>query len=124
MVLDASALLALLHNEPGAAHVNDAIDGGIVSAVNWSEVVQKSLHRGVNVDGMLEEFSEVGLVVEPFTAELAESAARLWEATKHQGLSLADRACLALALERKEPVLTADRTWGDLELQVDIQLLR
>lgn len=124
LVLDASALLAFLHDEPGADCVQRVLEGAVVSAVNWAEVVQKSLQRKANVTGMREEFSRIGVVFEPFTPEQAEIAAHLWETTRRYGLSLADRACLALALERKVPVLTADRTWDELGLGVKIQRLR
>ncbi len=123
-VLDASALLAFLHDEPGADRVRRVFENAIVSAVNWAEVVQKSLLRGANVSGMREEFSDVGVVFEPFTSEQAETAAKLWETTHRYGLSLADRACLALAMEHNASVLTADRAWGDLDLGVRIHLLR
>jgi PIN domain nuclease of toxin-antitoxin system len=124
VVLDASALLAFLHDEPGSDRVRLALDSAVVSAVNWSEVVQKSLRRRVDVDGMAEELSEVGVVVEPFTTAQAEVAARLWEKTRGLGLSLADRACLALAIERGAAVLTADRTWAELDLGIEIRLVR
>lgn len=123
-VLDASALLAFLHDEPGAARVRDALEGGSVSAVNWAEVVQKASRRGVEVTGMREEFEDIGVVFEPFTPEQAEVAARLWERTRTRGLSLADRACLALGMERRVAVLTADREWVELELGVRIILVR
>ncbi len=100
-VLDASALLAFLCDEPGAVRVRKALDGSLVSAVNWSEVVQKSLQRQVDVAGMRDEFCEVGVVFEPFTPAHAEIAAHLWAKTQDLGLSLADRACLALAIERR-----------------------
>ncbi|MCP4408552.1 MAG: type II toxin-antitoxin system VapC family toxin [Gammaproteobacteria bacterium] len=124
LVLDASALLAFLHDEPGADCVRDALEGGIVSSVNWAEVVQKSLLRRADISGMQEEFAEVGVIIEPFTPEQAEIAAHLRQKTRRHGLSLADRACLALTMERKVPVLTADRTWGELGLGVEIRLLR
>lgn len=97
-----------------------------MSAVNWSEVLQKSLQKGVNVDGMLEEVGSLGLRIEPFSALQAERAARLWDQTRELGLSLGDRACLALALalDKSAPVLTADRAWGGLHIGLDIQLLR
>ena len=123
-ILDASALLALLHEEPGAELVEQALDGALVSAVNWSEVVQKSLKRQTDVSWMREGFTEVGVVFEPFTPAQAELAARLWDKTRRYGLSLADRACLALAMERKAPVLTADRAWSDLDLDIEIKLVR
>ena len=124
LVLDASSLLAFLHDEPGADQVWSALSGGLVGAVNWSEVVQRSLQRQVNITGMRQEFVEAGVLFVPFTAEQAEIAAQLWEKTRALGLSLADRACLALAIERKVPVLTADRAWSALSLDLDIQFIR
>lgn len=123
-VLDASALLALLHKEPGAALVEQALDGALVSTVNWAEVAQKSLCRGADVSLLREGFSQLGVVFEPFTPVQAELAAQLWEKTRHVGLSLADRACLALAMERGFSILTADRAWGELGLDLAIELIR
>lgn len=123
MVLDASALLAFLHAEPGGDSVAHALEGGRISAVNWWEVLQKSLHRNVNTEGMQQEFIEVGMSFEPFTPHQAETAARLWSRTRNRGLSLADRACLALAMDKALPVLTADRAWGELGLDVEVQVV-
>ncbi len=123
LVLDASALLAWLHREPGGELVGTVLDGASISAVNWSEVIQKSLQKGVEVQGMLDEVTDLGLTVEPFTAAQAEQAARLWAQTRGSGLSLGDRACLALAMDRSAPVLTADRDWASLALGVEVQLL-
>jgi PIN domain nuclease of toxin-antitoxin system len=124
LVLDASSLLAFLHDEPGADRVWSVLSGAMVCAVNWSEVVQKSLRRRADISGMRQEFVEAGVVFVPFTAEQAEIAALLWDKTRHYGLSLADRACLALATERQLPILTADRAWSGLSLDLDIQLIR
>lgn len=123
-VLDASALLAFLHDEPGGDKVSEVLDGARVSTVNWSEVLQKSLRRKADIDGMQQEFMDVGVVFEPFTAAQAELAARLWADTRDQGLSLADRACLTLASERKATVFTADRIWTKLGLGLEIRLIR
>lgn len=123
-VLDASALLAFLHDEPGAEAVGQALDGALVSPVNWAEVLQKSLARRADVSGMRDEFVDLGVKFEPFTAAQAETAARLWESTRQLGLSLADRACLALAIEKRAAVLTADRAWTGLRLAVEIRALR
>lgn len=123
-VLDASALLAFLHDEAGADQVAASLDSALVSAVNWTEVVQKALQRGVRVEGMATELAEIGVTFEPFTLAQADLAASLWDSTRHAGLSLADRACLALALERGYPVLTADRIWTKLELNLEIALIR
>ena len=97
LVLDASSLLAFLHDEPGAERVRSALSGAIVSAVNWSEVVQKSLQRQADIAGLRQEFEHTGVEFLPFTPEHAEIAALLWDRTRQHGLSLGDRACLALA---------------------------
>ena len=124
VVLDASALLALLHNEPGADHVTEVLDEALVSAVNWAEVVQKSLSRQVDVEGMQQDFSDAGVIFEPFSSNQAETAARLCLKTHQLGLSLADRACLALAIEKNARVITADRVWSELDLDVEVRLIR
>ena len=124
MVLDALAVLAFLHAEPGAETVREVLEGAIISVVNWSEVVHKSLQRKVDVAGMQEEFFHSGLIFEPFSLAHAQITALLYSETSRYGLSLADRACLALAIERKEPVLTADRVWAKLKLDIPVIILR
>jgi ribonuclease VapC len=114
VVLDASALLAYFHDEPGADTVDAVLAESFMSTVNWSEVVQKSLARGVDTQGLREDVEALGVRVEAFTAEDAECAARLWPATRALGLSLGDRACLALGRRVGFPVLTTDRAWLDL----------
>ena len=124
VVLDASALLAFLHEEPGGERVSPVLEGAHVSAVNWAEVLQKALQQGVDIDGMQQEFVEVGVTFEPFTPEQAETAARLFTRTRDHGLSLADRACLALAMEMGLPVMTADRAWAGLGLDIEVDVIR
>jgi PIN domain nuclease of toxin-antitoxin system len=123
-VLDASAVLAFLHTEPGHERIRKTLDTAHVSTVNWAEVLQKSLRRQVDVAGMQEEFAEIGVTFEPFTPRQAEITAHLWDKTRQFGLSLADRACLALAIEKEAVVLTADRAWAGLDLGIEIQLVR
>ena len=123
-VLDASALLAMLHAESGAADVERAVPHAAISAVNWSEVVQKSIARRVDTTGMRTELEALGLQIIPFTADHAERAASLWSDTEGAGLSLGDRACLALGLEFTLPVLTADRTWKALRIGAKIRAIR
>ena len=123
-VLDASALLALFLKEPGGSVVEAAADRALISAVNWSEVVQKLLARAVDVVGLREEVDELGIVIASFTADDAEVSAVLGPSTRHLGLSLADRACLALGRRLDVPVLTADRTWLGAELGVEIRSIR
>lgn len=123
-VLDASALLAFLHEEPGAETVRAVLGGAVVSAVNWAEVAQKGEQHGAAMSGMRKDFMDIGVVFEPFSSDQAEVAAQLWEPGRPLGLSLADRACLALTLERGGPVLTADKSWKKLDLPIEIRLVR
>lgn len=123
-VLDASALLALFHEERGAERVEAALEGALISSVNWAEVIQKSLAHGVDVDGMHEELLSTGVTVEVFTRPQAEIAGKLWTATRQLGLSLGDRACLALGIERSLPVITADRAWKKLRLEIAVDVIR
>ena len=123
-ILDASALLALFHGERGAEKVESALEGALTSTVNWAEVVQKSVSRGIAVEGMRDELLGTGVSIEVFTAQQAEMAGRLWVDTQRLGLALGDRACLSLALDKSLPILTADRAWKKLRLNLDIQIIR
>ena len=87
-------------------------------------LARKSGCRLTNVEGMQQEFMEVGVTFEPFTPEQAETAARLYTQTRNHGLSLADRACLALALDKGWPVMTADRAWAGLDLAIEVEVIR
>jgi PIN domain nuclease of toxin-antitoxin system len=122
-VLDASAILAFLHREPGWDLTAMHLTVSVVSTVNWCEVLQKALSRGVSQTSV-RRIENVGLELVDFTPVHAALAADLWVATRSAGLSLADRACLALGIERQLPVLTADRRWSELGLNVEIVLLR
>ncbi len=122
-VTDASAMLAMLHGEPGADAVVMILATTIVSAVNWTEVAQKARAHGVDVDGLQEELTHLGVDFVPFTTAEAEVAADLW----HRGmrsLSLADRACIATAIVLGRPVVTADRAWSELPLGVAVKIVR
>ncbi len=111
VVLDASAVLAFLQNEDGADVVESALSGDSrCGAANWSEVAQKVFAAGrdwVRVRALLVSF---GIQVESVSADDAEWAARRWR--RGEGLSLADRLCLALAERLDADVLTADGVWG------------
>ena len=127
VVLDASALLAALLNEPGEKMVQSAITGGGVvamSAVNLSEVMGK-LHGlgapGVEASNRIYHF---GIDIVEFHHGHAMHAASLEAELRGRGLSLADRACLALARTRDWPVLTAQRAWAALDLGMEIRLIR
>jgi PIN domain nuclease of toxin-antitoxin system len=124
-VLDASALLALLHDEPGGREVEPFVEEAAISSVNWSEVVQKSLALEVELEGLREDLEALGLSIQPFVAGDAEVSAMLWRYTREHGLSLADRACLALASRLSVPALTADRIWAGLEIEpISVRVIR
>jgi ribonuclease VapC len=108
VVLDASALLAYLQDEPGCDAIEALLAESVISSVNWAEVVQKSIVAGVSVDGMRDDLEALGLTISPFTPEEAEIAGRLWQQIRQYGLSLGDRACLSLGLRHEVPVLTTD----------------
>jgi len=123
-VLDASAVLAWVRSEPGADQVDTVLDGAVFSAVNASETAQKLIQHGADGSWAISELSELGVIVTPFTSDDALAAAELWPYTRAAGLSLGDRSCLALAQRRNSPVLTADRAWQKIDVDVDIQLIR
>ncbi len=123
-VLDASAVLALLHREPGGEKVRPILPDSAISTVNLSEVIAKLVENGAD-PGAAVRLTEA----QPFrpvdhTLALAQLAGTLRAATRQAGLSLGDRACLALALTLRLPVYTADRAWRDLPLDVDVRLIR
>jgi ribonuclease VapC len=124
MVLDASALLALINAEPGADIVAAALDEAAISAVNLAEVVTKLIDIGVPALQAWSETASLVPVVVAFGLDLANAAARLRTATRRAGLSLGDRACLALAESLQQPVLTTDRAWQSLSIGVEIRLIR
>ncbi|MDQ3397079.1 MAG: type II toxin-antitoxin system VapC family toxin [Deinococcota bacterium] len=123
-VLDASALIAFLRDEPGATVVAEFIHGAAMSSVNWSEVIQKTLARGLTTESLREDLAALGLSIEPLSARDAEQAALLWSRTRAAGLSLGDRSCLALGLRLGIAVLTADRAWDNLTLPLNVRLVR
>jgi ribonuclease VapC len=111
VVLDASALLALLQNEPGAERVAELLSDGAVSAVNLSEVVAKLADHGMPATDIREALDGLPLDVHAFDREAAFAAGELRRITRAAGLSLGDRACLALAAHLGVTAVTADRAW-------------
>lgn len=122
-VLDASALLALLQDEPGSDRVLESLPGGLISSVNLSEVVAKLAELGIPEPEIRLALS-LGLDVVPFDEALAYSAGTMRPATRSAGLSLGDRACLALARSRSLPALTTDRAWRDIDVGVEVKVIR
>lgn len=124
VVLDSSALLAYFQNERGAETVSRQLDQSTMSSVNWSEVVQKGLFGSMTIERLREDVEALGVTILPFTGEDAEQAALLWNRTKRWGLSLADRACLALALRLGVPVVTSDRAWSAVQTGIAVHVIR
>jgi PIN domain nuclease of toxin-antitoxin system len=123
-VLDASAVLALLAREPGHDNVADRLDDAAVSTVNWIEVMQRLHVIGITSLGRRAQMEGLGVTLHPLTAHQAELAAALREPTRTIGLSLADRACLALAIDLEAEALTADHAWADLPIDVAVRVIR
>jgi ribonuclease VapC len=125
VVLDASALLALLNQEAGSETLTpELLSGAVISAVNLAEVHSKLVGRGLSPKDAWE--AAVGPVREahPFTLEHARLVGDLVAQTRPLGLSLGDRACLALGVTLKVPVYTADKSWKKLKVGASIHVIR
>lgn len=122
--------MALIHAEKGKATVAAALAGrSAISVVNWAEVLSKVAERGGDPVALELEYREHGFIGGPLEIEGMTEAdcvqvARLRPLTTQLGLSLADRACLALAARLKVPALTTDRSWADIDFDVEVQLIR
>jgi PIN domain nuclease of toxin-antitoxin system len=123
-VFDASVVLAHIGGEPGS----DGIDGlaveALLSAVNLAEVLAKLAERGLSQSQADMIVYRYRFEVVPFDEELARQTGALRPATKSLGLSLGDRACLALAQRERLPILTADKSWARLDLGISIRVVR
>ncbi len=124
MVLDASAVIALLADEPGAETVRAWLPHAVVSAVNLAEVGAKLADRGMEEANIRDAIDALGFEIAAFDEGSAYAAIRLRAPTRRFGLSLGDRACLALAVTRGLPVLTTDRDWRALDIGVEVHLAR
>jgi PIN domain nuclease of toxin-antitoxin system len=123
-VLDASALLAFLRNEPGADKVAAVLTRCCISAVNLAETISKMAEHGKPLDQVGYQIDRLRIPVIPFDAAQARIVASLRPATRAAGLSLGDRACLALALQTALTALTAERNWDQCGLNVQIERIR
>jgi ribonuclease VapC len=124
VVLDASALLALLLQEKGADLVLAAMPDSRISSVNFCETMTRAIDRGYPGSVVQAQIDRSEVTILPFDARQATIAADLRPATRHLGLSLGDRACLALARSLGAPVMTADRAWASLDVGIDITVIR
>jgi PIN domain nuclease of toxin-antitoxin system len=123
-VFDASALLAHIGQEPGSDGIDELAVEALMSAVNLAEVFAKLAERGLSQDEADMIVYRYRLEVVPFDEEMARQTGALRPATKALGLSLGDRACLALARRERLPILTADRSWAKLDLGIPIKVMR
>jgi ribonuclease VapC len=125
VVLDASVLLAILNQEPGAeTFTPEVLSGAIISTVNLAEVHSKLVGRGLRPDDAWEAVVSLIREAVPFTPEHARLAGELVAQTRPLGLSLGDRACLALGLSLKAPVYTADKSWKKVKAGARIHVIR
>lgn len=123
-VLDASALMALLRSEPGMEIVKKQIGHAAMSAVNFSEVLKKTIEYGGEPAQVVAFTRSVNLEIVPFDDQAAVHTASLYAITKPHGLSMADRACLSLGLVMKAVVLTTEEGMAKLDLPVKVRRIR
>jgi PIN domain nuclease of toxin-antitoxin system len=123
-VYDSSALLAIILGEPGSDVARANITNAMVCSINLAEIFSRAEDKGIPVS-MTEQFL-TGKAVRfvDFDAELARSVGAMRAETRSRGLSIGDRACIALALRERATVVTADRVWADLDLPCKVELIR
>lgn len=123
-VLDSSAILALLNEEPGADAVDAVLDEALISTVNYAEVVAKLVERGSTSSQAHSALRSFALTTIDFDIHLAHRTGTLRTETIKFGLSVGDRACLALAEREGVPAMTADRSWIGAVAGIEIRLIR
>jgi ribonuclease VapC len=124
IVFDASALLALIRGEPGADIVASHLGRAAMSSVNVAEVYGRLLREAFRPEEFRRDIEAIDFKLHSFDAEQAFLAGRFEPATGPLGLSLGDRACLALALSLGVPALSGDRRWAGIKVGVEINLFR
>ena len=123
-VLDASAVLAFLQREPGEEIVRDVMPRALLCSVNLTEIVSKLTERGLDHAVVRQIACGLPYQIVDYDLELAMSAGILRNQTRSAGLSLGDRACLALAARERLPALTTDRGWAQGDFGVEVQVIR
>lgn len=123
-VLDASAILAVSYGEKGRDQVIAALPRSQISAINLAEAISDMIRMGFDPYDVERQVAGLPPRVIDFDRGLAIQTGLLRRITVPRGLSLGDRACIALAMREKLPVMTADRVWTDLDLPVEVVLIR
>ena len=125
-MLDASAVLALLFEETGADVIRMRVRGALISTVNLAEVLAKLVDKGVPIVEAARAVDMLGMEAVPLSIKQAQLSGVLRASTRSAGLSVGDRACLALARDRGLPAVTAERRWPDLakDSGVDVEVIR
>ncbi len=126
LTLDSSALLAVIGMEPGSGAVVELMSSGqpVMSTVNLAEVATKLIERGLTLAEIQGEIMGFEITFQPFDDGDALATANLRATTRSAGLSLGDRACIALAARLGTPVVTADQAWASVDLPVEVILVR
>lgn len=124
VVFDSSVLIAILRQEPGSEVGEQPLNDALISTVNLAEVATYLARNSVPPETIDRALTAFPIEVVPFDREQGLIAGCLYPACKSLGLSLGDRACLALAKSKNLPVLTADKAWLELEIDVDVKSIR
>ena len=124
IVLDSSALIAFMFHEKGYERVAAIIDDSCISAVNFSEVIGRFVRDGYDPETVMKRIARSSIEIVPFGTADATLTASLLPATRPLGLSLGDRACLALAISRRIGAITADHPWLELDFPIEITCIR
>ena len=124
LVLDSSVVLAFINNEPGSEGILDEAADFLFSSVNLAETVGVLIRKGASLESARESIAYLDLQIVDFDRALAEETGAMTARTHSAGLSLGARACLALAARESLPAITADRVWRDIDVGVDIRLIR
>lgn len=122
--MDASAILALTNLEPGASRVFDLLTDAMISTANLAEVGTRLVDKGFTLEQVRASFARLDLKVIDLDAQLADAMISLRLPTRSAGLSLADRACLALAMREGAVAVTCDRAWRSLKIGCEIEVIR
>lgn len=122
--IDSSALLAMMQDAPGGSLVGVKLHHSAISALNLSQVLEYCCEHGIEAEGMVENLVALGLRIEPFGLDDARKVAEITRENPGSSLGLGDLACLALAARLEVPALTADRSWLEVEIGVEIRVLR